>query len=710
MADKKEVRDVLRKYEERFGREINPSFIKPTKTISREYEIFREEALEGDVTFYEKMCGFSEKIIKINPSEEEKNRLEESIKIAHLSITPTGAVSFSVFFCLLLILLGAFIGVFSFFVGQVKIFLPLVLMVGGALLIKPVAGLPHHFANRWRLAASNQMVLCILYIVMYMRHTSNLEHAIKFASEHIGPPLNLDFKRIFWNIQTEKFFTIKESLDDYLESWRGWSLEFVEAFHLIEGSLYEPSEGRRVELLEKALQVMLEGTYEKMLHYAHELQSPITALHMLGVVLPVLGLVIFPLIGGFLGGLIKWWHIAVLYNIVLPIFVVLLGLNILAKRPTGYGESDILRENPEYKRLERTTFLGAEVNPAVIGVMLALPFLIIGFSPWILPIINPGFDFSLPGGKFLDYQSGNGPYGVGALIAGLFVPMGAAIGLGTYYKAKTKRLIKLKEKINSLEKEFSGAIFQLGNRVADGIPVEVAFGYVADSMRGTPSGEFFSKVDSNVRRLGMGVEAAIFDSTRGAILGFPSKLIESSMKVLVQSARKGPLVVSKSLLTISTYADRIRQVNERLKDLLAEVISSMKAQITFLTPLIAGIVIGVSSMVVTIINKLSAQFSTLQAGENVGGLTALGGVLNIKDVIPGYQFQIVVGLYVVQIIIILTVLANGIENGSDRVGTGFRLGRNLIWATSLYAVISLVGIIVFNILASAVGVTAAAGV
>src|SRR3989344_7464855 len=146
MVDKKEVKDILRKYEERFGREVGrPDYIKPTKTVSREYEIFREEALEGDVTFYEKLCNFTENIVRINPSAEEREKLEESINVSHLNITPSGAVSFSVFACSILILLGIFIGVFTFVLGQVKLFLPFVLMIGGALLIKPVAGLPHHF-------------------------------------------------------------------------------------------------------------------------------------------------------------------------------------------------------------------------------------------------------------------------------------------------------------------------------------------------------------------------------------------------------------------------------------------------------------------------------------------------------------------------------------------------------------------------------------
>ena len=62
-------------------------------------------------------------------------------------------------------------------------------------------------------------------------------------------------------------------------------------------------------------EVGLDGTYENMLHYAHNLKNPITMLHMLGVILPILGLVIFPLIGAFMSGSIKWYHLFILYNI-----------------------------------------------------------------------------------------------------------------------------------------------------------------------------------------------------------------------------------------------------------------------------------------------------------------------------------------------------------------------------------------------------------
>ena len=70
---------------------------------------------------------------------------------------------------------------------------------------------------------------------------------------------------------------------------------------------------------------------------------------MLGVILPILGLVILPLIVSFMSE-VKWYHIAVVYNIAIPITVFYLGKNILSSRPTGYGDTDITQQNPALKK------------------------------------------------------------------------------------------------------------------------------------------------------------------------------------------------------------------------------------------------------------------------------------------------------------------------------------------------------------------------
>jgi len=545
-----------------------------------------------------------------------------------------------------------------------------------------------------------------------MRHTPNLEHAIKFAGEHIGHPMALDLRKILWDVEIKKYATIQESLEIYLAGWKDYNLAYVEAFHLIESSLFEGKEARRIELLEKSLSVILEGTYDSMLHYAQDVRSPMTMLHMLGVILPILGLIVLPLIGSFLG--IKWFHIAMLYNLILPFAVYYFGYSLLIKRPIGYSQSDI--DNPRYEKYrflvlnegKRNEIL---INPKRLGILITFMFLVVGFSPLLLHFFAPGYDINFTDTiKLLDFRQTDigqtvGPFGLGATMLSLLIPLGLAFGLGTYYKIRSRKLIKIRTETKKLETEFRGAIFQLGNRIGGGMPAEKAFGEVSRSLSGTPTGKFLGIVDRNIRTLGMNLQEAIFNEKNGAIVQYPSPLIESSMKVLVESARKGPEVVSRALLSIAEYLDRIYKVGERLKDLLAEITSSMKSQVAFLTPLIAGIVVGIGAMITTIISSLGTQLDTAAGGTGEGILAGASGLANIfplDKLVPPFYLQMIVGVYVVQMVIVLSILSNGIENGVDKLNEEYTLGKNLYRGTMLYVLIAGITIFAFNLLAGAV--------
>ena len=546
-----------------------------------------------------------------------------------------------------------------------------------------------------------------------MRHTSNLELGIKFASDHIGAPLSLDMKKILWDVETNKFENVKESLEEYLNGWRENSQEFIEAIHLVESSLYEGSEERRLDMLDKSLDVILDGTYEKMLHYAHDLQSPMMALNMFGIVMPVLGLVILPLVVSFLEN-VKWYHISALYNVLLPLGVYYMGKQrILAERPTGYGDSDTASTNLEKKSFEKSElgFLGIKFKASalVLSVSVFIVLMLIGLSPLILHWINSDIDFQL-GENFLllEYRDSKidpdiqvGPYGLGASILGLFVTLAIGMSIGLYFRLRSKNVLKIREQSKKLENEFASAIFQLGNRLGDGMPAEMAFGKVADSMQDTVAGKFFQLVSMNIRKLGRGVKDAIFDPRTGAINYFPSNIIESSMKVLVQSVKKGPQVAAQSMVNISRYIKEIHKFNERLNDLMADIISSMKSQISFLAPAISGIVVGITSMITTILGKLGTLLPSVTEG--TGGIGGAGNLTDLfADSIPTYYFQIVVGLYVVQIVYILTILTSGIENGPDKLGERYLLGRNIIRSTLLYFSIALIVTLLFNLVAGVV--------
>jgi hypothetical protein len=532
---------------------------------------------------------------------------------------------------------------------------------------------------------------------------------------------------MLWDVETEKYSTIRESAGSYLDKWKEYDKNFVEGFHLIESSLFESSEERRLSLLDKSLDVILNGTYENMLHYAHELKAPMTMLHMLGIILPILGLVILPLAVSFMGDANPFMmaiYISFLYNLTLPISVFYLGKSILSKRPAGYGAVDI-SEQEGLKQLRNVNIplgknLNIKINPIVFSMVILIIALFIGFTPLILHSIGAN-DFEIvpgTGWMMMEYfcppcpQSGPqincgascdekhkiGPFGVGAALLSLIIVGGLGVSAGTYYKLRSKNVIKIRRRTKELEDEFSSALFQLGNRLGDGIPAEIAFSKVAETMKGSTSGDFFNLAEKNITRLGMGLEQAIFDPKVGSIASFPSKVIESSMKVLIESVKKGPRIAAQALLSMSRYIKEIHRVEERLKDLMADVIASMKSQVKFLTPAISGIVIGITSMISVILTKLNQELLTFGSAEESGTSLMAGFGLGL----PTYYFQIVVGIYIVQIVYILTILSNGIENGADKLGERYELGINLTRSTISYCLIAGIIMVLFNFFAAGV--------
>lgn len=703
---------------------------------SRQYDEFRKSFMPKNLSIYEKLCNFAEKTFNLAPDKKKVAQIQEDLNTCHLNCTPTGVSSFAILGPMMFIVIFSILGyIIPFFLDgttEGSFFFVVFSFILGLILIVPLGKYPNYLATTWRMKASNQMVLSIFYISTFMRQNSNLELAVDFAAEHLSPPLSLDLKKIIWDVETHKSNSVKESLDEYLEFWKKHNREYVESMHLIISSLYETSESRRLDALDKALEVILEETEEKMMHYAHNLKTPLDTLNMLGIVLPVLGLVILPLMVSFMPE-VKWYHLAAVYNIVLPVAVYYLGKNILATRPSGYGHVDLTTRQGFQKMTNVNMKFGKKdmvFDAKSIAVFVFIILFFIGIFPLLLHLVEPDFDLvviSSEGGAvitqlsniddpiivqhyFQGYRDNGkgriiGPFGLGATLLSLFVPLALGLAIGLYYKFKSSDVIKIRERTKKLEDEFASALFQLGNRLGDGLPPEMAFSKVSAVMEGTVSGDFFMRVSINIRKLGMSVRRAIFDKKEGAINDYPSNLIETSMKILIESAKKGSLVASQALINVSNYVKRMHRVDERLRDLMTDVVSSMRAQVKFLTPIIAGVVIGITSMITTILGSLSQHMESLQdigTDGAAGGIQAAGLLEMFNAGVPTYYFQVIVGIYVVQIIYILTVISNGIMNGSDKLNEKYELGKNMITSTLLYIFIAGIVILIFNLIAGSI--------
>jgi len=694
--------DIIKKYSSKMESEFGQ-----VKT-SKDYEQFKQDMIPR-LTKYEKWAKSLGNIMKIKIAEKDRVKVEKYLKIAHLDVTASEAMTLALISMLLVFFLTILTAVSIYLIspgvnmGNLILFAFLGIL-SSVFIFYYTFSLPQRLANSWRLKASSQMIPAILYIVIYMKHTSNLEKAIQFASEHLEGPLALDFKKVFYDVQVGKFSTIKSSMDNYLESWRDYAPEFIESFHLIESSLFEPSESRRIQILEKSLQVILDGVYEKMLKYSREIRSPLTTVYMLGIVLPTLGLALLPLASTLLQGIFKWQHVFLLFNIVIPFFVFYLTSDILLKRPGGYGETSVLELNPDYGKF-------ASKKPWIISFFICFPMLLIGLIPFVFQFLEKDYTFSSVGlsvlgdSKLFDFiktDAGTvGPFGPFAIILSLFIPLSIALFFSITYKMKTKELIKAREKTTKLEEEFTNSLFQLGNRIGDGVPAEIAFGRVAESTTGQTTSSFFALVNHNIQNAGMSLEEAIFNKKRGAIIYYPSNLISTSMKILLESAKKGLQIAARSLMSISEYVKNIQKINQRLRDLLEEVVSDMKSNIVFLAPLLSGIIVGLSVMITSILNKLTS-FSAITQGGDASGI-GLGGALslfNLTKMIPPYFIQISIGIYLVEIVFILTAALVTVDAGKDSLREKYDLSKNLLKSIVLYLLTAFISIVALTLLAS----------
>ncbi|MBI2632430.1 hypothetical protein HYW75_05480 [Candidatus Pacearchaeota archaeon] len=710
------TKEILEKY----GRKIEESLNTPASqnNFSQDYLQFKA-GMSPQITRYERWAKTLGSIISIKVSEKDKVKIQQYLSDANVDVSPSQALTLAAISMLLVFFLSLFTVVAIYLInGTVQLLLGFLGLITSVFVFYYAYTMPHRLANYWRLQASSQMVPAILYIVVYMKHTSNLERAIEFASGHFEGPLALDFKKIFYDVEIGKFHTIKQSLDNYLGKWNVYAPEFVESFHLIESSLFEASEIRRVQVLEKALQVILDGVYEKMLKYSREIRSPLTNIYMLGIILPTLGLALLPLASTLLQGLLQWQHIFVIFNIIIPFFVFYMVSEILFKRPGGYGESSILELNPSYAQYKSK-------KPWMKAFVIAIPFILIGIIPFLFqvniftsalglksdyklgelgipfPFMEESyiFDFKKVGSSTL------GPFGIFGILLSLFIPLGIAIFFISAYKEKTSVLIQAREKTKILEEEFTNSLFQLGNRIADGNPAEIAFAKVSDSTRGQMTQNFFALVNTNIQQGGFSLEEAIFDKKRGAITFYPSALIATSMKILVESVKKGLQIAARSLMSISDYVKNIQKINQRLRDLLAEVISDMKSNMTFLAPLLAGIVVGLSSMITLILNKLQGFQETLspegaEVASGFGSLQSITKIFDLSSMIPPYFIQVVIGIYIIEIIFILTSALVTVNNGKDPLKEKYDTARNLRTGILLYLTTALASILALSLLAA----------
>lgn len=629
--------------------------------VSKEYEDFLDEFKYKKFSVYEKACSISEKIFPIPISAHSEKKLQEAIDFCHLNISPRGAVGLTllsaILFPLSLFTLGFFLGILT----APYIVLAVVFTIS---IFYFLYTLPYSIATSFRIKASEEMVLAVIYMSIAMKVIPNLEYAVKFAARNLTGPLAKDLRKMIWDLYIGKFVSVNDAVDDFISKWKRESEEFTEAVYLLKNSFFESSQ-QREKVLNEAVAVVLTGTKERMEHYAQELKTPVTVLNALGILLPIIGLVFFPLISIFLPTAIKPVFLIIGYNIILPLVVYWLMRSSLQKRPATFHQPDLSKD---------PRFANEKVLPLILFLSLAIPVATIGFSYIQLSSFTSLFSFE-------------------QLMYSIFMTWSIAFGIIFFSIFSTINKLKVRDEVASIESELGEVMFQIGSQLTRGMPIEAALKNSLPRIRELKMSKMVEKILYNMENLGMTFGSAVFDPEAGAIRHFSSKLIAAVMNAISEVSRQGMSVLSDAMLSISTFLKNMHAVEEDLEEKLGDITSTMEIQATLLAPLSAGIVVAISAMVLQIvisltgaIESIQSRFDTLGAA-GFAGNSFLNSIIKVNEILSIHNFQLIVGIYMIEVVAMIAVFLSIIKYGDESLMRRFTLGKTLLLATAIYSAV-----------------------
>jgi Flp pilus assembly protein TadB len=653
------AREARRKEYERIARIMEVHLPgRPARMLRRAaYRKFLEEVRAIPTTRYEKACAIAERILPIKPSASMEMKLRESIRAAYLTVTPRGVLSLAVLVSLML----SVIGLSSVLLGFGAFAALILLLAAGAGWY--LYTYPAKEARVVLMRMSADTVLAILYMVVYMRMSPTIEGALRFASENLTGPLAWDLRKLMWNIEVGVWPSADAALADYVKKWKDFNPEFAEALNMLRGAAVEPT--RREMLFNETLDTILTGTRERTKHYAAGLKMPLMIIHAMGVLLPVMGLVLFPILAIFMAEVVKPVFLFVGYDILLPIALYSITGYILATKPPTFSQPDIsaCRGVPP---LGKILIAGKSVSIWPFALLIMAPLLVVGWLGLAAPDVYISVSFSV------------------------LMILALAAGLAIYCLLDAWQKMRVRNSIEKIEGEFRTALFNLGNAIAGGAPLEVAIDRAAQELKELKIAKLFKKVSVNMREFGYTFEAALFDRRIGAIWDYPSRIITSIMRTLVETSKKSMAAAADSMLTISRYLRGVHEVKEEINELLGDTVSSMKFLAMFLAPMIAGVTVTMAVIILQILVGMGEAMAGLYVA---GDIPAGAGIIPVlwagttgKLPISHVAFQGIVGLYMLEVSILLSMFLNRIQYGEDVVGERNLMGWTLIFAGAVYAI------------------------
>jgi len=625
------------------------------QNLESKLKLYKYFYFGNKIKYYEKIVKAFGNIIKIKVNENKRKNFEKINEELLLDVNIDQIESSSIFFLILFIFIGI---IPSIIISPLYFLLFISLGLLSYILIDYYYVVLYSNLNAKK---KSQLINLLLLLAIKLRQNPNVEQAMLFAAKNINLPLKIDLLRLLRDIYNRKYVSATEALVEYSRSWEKRSKSFYIGVMLILSALYEPDKDRRNFQIDKSIEEALDELVNELYEFSREIRSTINLVSMLGITLPVMLLTIFPLASIFLGSIFSPFVLFILFDILVPFMAFYTVNYAISSKMIGVFSNDDIYLFYYLKKKDLTNKLISIISGLSVSILL---FFIIFFV-----IYQYLYKFDVSGILLSEFL---------VFLIGLSVSL-----ISFVYYFNYKDLYKNLERIES---DLPSFLLSLSSALNEGYPIEKAMIHVYPKYKGSPIGDFISKIYQNLRS-GLSFYDSIFDIRYGALSRIPSSQLRATMELLYEASSQSPTEASIITGMVARYFLLISKVKERIKDLVAEDLSQLKSLLRILAPIILGIISAVSVMIIEVLYELSFQFKQISNLElsNSGVsqyISTLPGIIfnifNLNSLVSPASMILIIGIFNAAIAFVIVYAINSIENSGDKLSFYYYLYKYYI--------------------------------
>ncbi|MDS0240646.1 MULTISPECIES: pilus assembly protein [unclassified Haloferax] len=418
-------------------------------------------------------------------------------------------------------------------------------------------------------------------IALRMRIEPSVERASAFAARGGDDPLSASLAAHADRARG----TPTAGLSEFADAWRAWFPALDRSTALLQTAADVPA-GERDRALDRAHEVVREGTRDRLADFVGSVRGPVTAVYAFGVLLPLALVGALPA-AGVAGVGVTAAHVAFVYDAVLPVCLLAAVGWVLVRRPVAFAPLSVDASHPAVDDHRLPGVAGGAVV-GVVGFVAADAFI----APWLAPL--------------------------------------AAVGLGTGIAlfVAARPVVALRARVRAVEDGLPDALYLVGRAVGEGEAVESALARAATSVPGA-TGDLLDEAVGVQRRLRVGVVES-FRGEYGVLESTPSPRVAGVATLLGLAASEGR-PAGRAIVSMADQLSALSRLDAEARRELASVTETLSNTAAVFGPLVAGATValadGMAPAKTLDQTAVAAPLSTGDLGLAVGAYVLLSAVI-----------------------------------------------------------------------------------